>query len=574
MKRITFALFLLFASTGISFAQNQVRDVFPNASISVIDYQNGQQYLATSDDAILFKDAFINLVINTQTARMHNARMVAGRKTVTISQADPQANGNAFQLNLETTFSGQTTVVYSFLYNVDQNTLYYYNPSVRNWVPELVQGNNVINLNNCLAYGKFNFANAQPTVNAPGDNQGGDGSEYDSPVDTEVSAEVAPPPLPEYQQPECPEEGYLWQPGYWAYSPMRNDYYWVPGVWVAPPTVGYLWTPPYWGFMGGRYIFHVGYWGSRVGFYGGINYGFGYVGVGFVGGEWHENRFRYNTAVVRVNTVVVHNTYVNNTVINNTTIVNNNRVSFNGQGGVTARPSQNEIAATNDHHVMATAEQNRNQQLARNNQAQFASANHGSAPASLAAPRPPEKSAFNNNNSRNPGNAGQRDNNQRNGAPGNIGQRPNGNTSPGSNPNVQQGTAGQRPNPSVNGNQRPNPQGAAGVNPNVQQGTGNQRPNPQGAPGVNPNVPQGNGNQRPNPQGTQGVNPNTQQGNGNQRPNPQGSQGVNPNTQGNGNQRPNQGNPNMRPNNGGQQRNNNRQPKQQPRKEEKDNKKQ
>lgn len=554
MKKLSFTLFLLLATTCLSYAQNQVRDAFPNASISVIDYQNGQQYLATSDDAILFKDAFISLVINTQSARMHNSRMVSGRKTVTITQADPQANGNAFQLNMEATFLGQTTIVYSFLYNVDQNTLYYFNPQVRNWVPEVVQGNNVINLNNCLAYGKFNFQNQQQVANAPVDDQGDNGSEYDSPVDTEVSAEVAPPPLPEYQQPECPEDGYLWQPGYWAYSPIRNDYYWVPGVWVAPPTAGYLWTPPYWGFTGGRYIFHVGYWGSRVGFYGGINYGYGYLGVGFVGGEWRENHFRYNTAVVRVNTVVVHNTYVNTTVINRTTVVNN-RVSFNGQGGVTARPTQNEIAATNDHHIMATAEQNRNQQLARNNQAQFASANHGSAPASLAAPRPPDRSAVNSINSRNPTNAGQRGNNQRNGAAGTIGQRPN---------------------PSSGGNQRPNSQAAPGANPNAGQGNGNQRPNPQSAAGVNPNIQPGSANQKPNPQGAPGLNPNPGQGNGNQRPNPQNAPGVNPNAgQGNASQRPSQGNANMRQNNGGQRRNNNKQPKvQQPRREDKDNKKQ
>lgn len=548
MKQFTFTLLLLFALTGVSFSQNQVRDVYPNATISVIDYQNGQQYLATSEDAILFKDAFISLVINTQTARMHNSRAVAGHKTVTVSQADPQANGNAFQLTMQTTFLGQTTVIYSFLYNVDQNTLYYFNPSVRNWVPEVVQGNNVINLNNCLAYGKFNFPNAQPMANAPvGDNQGTDGpSEYDSPVDTAVSAEVAPPQLPEYQQPECPQEGYLWQPGYWAYSPMRNDYYWVPGVWVAPPTVGYLWTPPYWGFYGGRYVFHMGYWGTRVGFYGGINYGYGYVGVGFVGGEWHENRFRYNTAVVRVNTVVVHNTYVNTTVINRTTVVNN-RVSFNGAGGVNARPNQNEMAAMHERHVMATAEQNRNQQLARNDHAQFASTNHGGAPANLAAPKPPDRTAFNNNGARNPNNTGQRpSNNPRNNAPGNVGQHPNDNGAPGANPNAQ-GNAGQHPNDN----------GAPGANSNAQ-GNAGQRPNGNAAPGSNPSA-QGSGDPKPN-----------SPGNASPRPNAQAPAGVNPNTQ-QGNKRGTgaYGNTGRH---GQQNHNNNRQPKQ--RKEEKDNKKQ
>src|SRR5580700_10103312 len=97
-----------------------------------------------------------------------------------------------------------------------------------------------------------------------------------------ISVGIAPPPLPVYVQPPPPEDGDLWNPGYWAYGPA--GYYWVPGVWVAPPAIGLLWTPPYWGFVGGSYLFHAGYWGPHVGFYGGINYGFGYVGVGFFGG--------------------------------------------------------------------------------------------------------------------------------------------------------------------------------------------------------------------------------------------------------------------------------------------------
>ena len=81
-----------------------------------------------------------------------------------------------------------------------------------------------------------------------------------------ISAGIAPPVLPVYEQPECPTDGYIWQPGYWAYDP-DDGYYWVPGVWVAPPDPGYLWTPPYWGYAGGVYGFHAGYWGLHVGFY-------------------------------------------------------------------------------------------------------------------------------------------------------------------------------------------------------------------------------------------------------------------------------------------------------------------
>lgn len=97
-----------------------------------------------------------------------------------------------------------------------------------------------------------------------------------------ISITIAPPVLPVYTQPPCPMDGYLWMPGYWAWSPA--GYYWVPGTWVLPPRPGLLWTPGYWGFGGGAYIWHAGYWGPHVGFYGGVNYGFGYVGFGFQGG--------------------------------------------------------------------------------------------------------------------------------------------------------------------------------------------------------------------------------------------------------------------------------------------------
>ena len=162
-----------------------------------------------------------------------------------------------------------------------------------------------------------------------------------------ISIRVGPPALPVYEQPPCPGDGYLWTPGYWAYGPV--GYYWVPGVWVtAAATSGVLWTPGYWGFAGGVYGWHAGYWGPHVGFYGGINYGFGYGGVGFVGGMWSGGVFRYNTAVMNVNTTVVRNVYVNRTVINNTTVVNH--TSFNGEGGMTSQPNAGEQAAMHEQH--------------------------------------------------------------------------------------------------------------------------------------------------------------------------------------------------------------------------------
>ena len=203
----------------------------------------------------------------------------------------------------------------------------------------------------------------------------------------EEQASEPPPPLPEYQQPPCPEEGYLWTPGYWAWA--GGGYYWVPGTWVAPPRVGVLWTPGYWGFVGGVYLFHAGYWGPHVGFYGGVNYGFGYGGVGFVGGHWAGNTFAYNTAVVNVNTTVVHNTYVNNVTVNNVTV---NRVSYNGgTGGVVAAPTAQERTAMQEPHVPPTPAQQAHVQEAVKNPALSARANGGH-PSIAATPRP---AAFN-----------------------------------------------------------------------------------------------------------------------------------------------------------------------------------
>src|SRR6516165_10569338 len=114
-------------------------------------------------------------------------------------------------------------------------------------------------------------------------------------VGVSISANIPPPPLPVYDQPPCPVDGWLWAPGYWAYDPQMG-YYWVPGVWVMPPQIGWLWTPPYWAFYNGIYVWHRGYWGPDIGFYGGIDYGWGYPGTGYIGGIWNGGVFRYNTA--------------------------------------------------------------------------------------------------------------------------------------------------------------------------------------------------------------------------------------------------------------------------------------
>jgi hypothetical protein len=77
-------------------------------------------------------------------------------------------------------------------------------------------------------------------------------------------------------------------PGYWAWSDWIDDYYWVPGYWELPPRPGLFWTPAWWGWDDGAYVFHDGYWGPAIGYYGGINYGHGYFGHGWDGGYWRD----------------------------------------------------------------------------------------------------------------------------------------------------------------------------------------------------------------------------------------------------------------------------------------------
>jgi YXWGXW repeat-containing protein len=186
-----------------------------------------------------------------------------------------------------------------------------------------------------------------------------------------ISISVGPPVLPVYEQPPCPGDGYLWTPGYWAYA---DDYYWVPGTWVLAPEVGFLWTPPWWGWGGAGFIFHEGYWGPHVGFYGGISYGFGYFGVGFEGGRWDNGHFFYNRSVTNVNITNIHNVY-NTTVIHNTTV---SRVSYNGgNGGLTARPTPEEERASSERHIAPVAAQTQHEEAARNDPQQRASVNHG-----------------------------------------------------------------------------------------------------------------------------------------------------------------------------------------------------
>jgi hypothetical protein len=204
-----------------------------------------------------------------------------------------------------------------------------------------------------------------------------------------ISVGFAPPVLPVYVQPACPQPGWMWTPGYWAYG--DDGYYWVPGAWVPSPYVGALWTPPYWGWSGGAFIFHPGYWGPHVGYYGGVNYGFGYMGIGFAGGVWRGGVFAYNAAVVHVGIGVGwggDRVYRDTTIVHNTTIINNTHVSYNGgPGGINHAPTADERVAMHDQHMGATAVQQQHFAAAQADRNAYAKANGGH-PQNMAAARP------------------------------------------------------------------------------------------------------------------------------------------------------------------------------------------
>lgn len=205
-----------------------------------------------------------------------------------------------------------------------------------------------------------------------------------------ISVAIGPPALPVYEQPICPGDGYLWTPGYWAYDDSISDYYWVPGAWIQAPEAGFLWTPGYWGWRESGFFFNEGYWGESVGFYGGINYGFGYWGGGYGGGRWDHGHFFYNTYVNNVNRESIHNVY-NERVENS----NDNRISFNGgRGGLDARPTREQESASKQRHIPAVAAQTEPARQARANPAQRASVNHGN-PAVTAIAKPGAESEHN-----------------------------------------------------------------------------------------------------------------------------------------------------------------------------------
>ena len=201
---------------------------------------------------------------------------------------------------------------------------------------------------------------------------------------------LAPPELPVYAQPAVPEDGMLWTPGYWQYGP--DGYYWVPGAWMMPPLIGLLWTPGYWRWSDRGYLWNDGYWSREIGYYGGINYGHGYVGNGYQGGYWDGVRFFYNCSVNNVVQGAVHNVYSRAVESPNC----GRRTSFNGgTGGTSTRPSTVQIGQAHEARQGPTPAQSAHRSAASHDRTMLATESAGHPPGVVAAraSAPPPRAA-------------------------------------------------------------------------------------------------------------------------------------------------------------------------------------
>ncbi|MDE2345470.1 MAG: YXWGXW repeat-containing protein, partial [Gammaproteobacteria bacterium] len=174
-----------------------------------------------------------------------------------------------------------------------------------------------------------------------------------------ISVGYAPPPLPWYPQPVCPGAGYLWTPGYWAWG--AEGYFWVPGSWAFAPATGLLWTPGYWAWDDGLYWWHPGYWAQDVGFYGGIDYGYGYYGAGYLGGYWRDGDFYYNREIDDLDDGGGYHVYDGPAQPQ----AASNHLSYNGgYGGVAMRPTAAQEKYAREQHWKATSVQRDQERLA------------------------------------------------------------------------------------------------------------------------------------------------------------------------------------------------------------------
>src|SRR5579859_7856127 len=120
MKKFSLLILsLLVYSVGRS--QGPVVDTHPASQIFAIDYQSGQEVQAAGDQAIQFKDAFVDLVANTPQSRQI-LRATPGRKVAVIKQIDPSQKINGYQLTWQSMAFNRARPICTFYYNIDQNS--------------------------------------------------------------------------------------------------------------------------------------------------------------------------------------------------------------------------------------------------------------------------------------------------------------------------------------------------------------------------------------------------------------------------------------------------------------------
>ena len=81
---------------------------------------------------------------------------------------------------------------------------------------------------------------------------------------TRIFVQIGPPApvyAPVVVAPPAPHYGYLWRPGYYAWTGVT--YVWVPGAWVAPPYRGAVWVPGRWTRQPRGWFWVSGYWGRH-----------------------------------------------------------------------------------------------------------------------------------------------------------------------------------------------------------------------------------------------------------------------------------------------------------------------
>jgi WXXGXW repeat (2 copies) len=188
-----------------------------------------------------------------------------------------------------------------------------------------------------------------------------------------VTVSFGPPALPYYVQPPCPAPCYVWTPGYWAWDPALG-YFSVPGTWVRSPFIGALWTPGYWDYDDGVYVWYAGYWGPAVGYYGGIDYGYGYTGEGYQGGYWNHGTFYYNRTVNTITTLNITNVYGQSVDEH----FRDRHISYHGgPGGTRGGPTPAQFSAARQRRSTAVSAQQHQILLAKANPVERASVNHG-----------------------------------------------------------------------------------------------------------------------------------------------------------------------------------------------------